>query len=571
MEQNYRFSQKELLKYRHIPTFVSGESYLLAMAWLRGVDHGQKREEDFALRARNCRDGLEAVLFTEKNLRAKKSDRDLYWVITEEGEGKISLYSECAKKYLTLDDQGARLSKKKQLLTVTQNGELYQFSVVKENANLFLRATGHSESPDGMIFSSGKKNYACSFALLRRMHGISAKPAGEPKLTVGTFSDVHIDYGLQLHRPYLRKSAIKTATAFRNRYNLDVLVNCGDNISDNASGGYPSGGAMQGKWPRERFLKVQKLLHETMQKSFRDPAKANNILWLTGNHDTQVGDRQPEGQLFNSADYSAYMPETVDKLTCKIDGIDVGNDEHTLCYESRINGVPFLVLCTPRYPLASHIRIPDRYSPAHTMEQVKWLEARLDKIEKEQGKDTVVFVSSHYPLHQWCYCPTNAECPDNRDAFLHMHKVLNRFPNLIFFYGHVHGGDNWVDLKETSENNVAYSKVNLQLTPDRGIVATDDIARAYFRSDMIVGTGFWHEFAGSLAYFKNTFFANDGKKIDSWLGHLEVPFIQGCIAEVYDDRVVLTMQNTGTKKDLADHVPNSNYNLKPFVIPLIKD
>jgi hypothetical protein len=52
---------------------------------------------------------------------------------------------------------------------------------------------------------------------------------------------------------------------------------------------------------------------------------------------------------------------------------------------------------------------------------------------------------------------------------------------------------------------------------------------------------------------------------------VEVPFFQQLVAEVYEDRVVLTMQNLGTKKAVAEHLPNSSYNLKPVVIPLKKD
>ena len=165
MEQNYRISGKELLKYRHVTPFVSGESYLLVMANLKGRDPAQTRTQDFALRAKNSRDGLEALLFCESALRKKKTDRDLYWTVTDEGDGTVSLWSEAAKKYLYMDDQGARLSKKKQRLTLTENGEFYQFTVAVGEKTFYLRASGHAESADGLIFTSGSTLMACFTAL----------------------------------------------------------------------------------------------------------------------------------------------------------------------------------------------------------------------------------------------------------------------------------------------------------------------------------------------------------------------------------------------------------------------
>ncbi|MBQ4322811.1 MAG: hypothetical protein IJC19_02600 [Clostridia bacterium] len=571
MEQNYRFPRNELLKYRHIPQFVSGQAYLLVMASLTGKDPAQTRMQDFALRGKNSRDGLEAIVFTEASLRAKKTDRDLYWIVTDEGNNTVSLYSMTAKKYLVMDSQGARLSKKKQALTLSENGDFYQFSVEDAGKTFYLRASGHAESPEGLIFTSGSSVASSSFAFLQRIYGIPAKPAGEKKLTVGTVSDPHIDYGLQLFRPYLRKSVPLSAKAYKSRYDLDVMVTCGDNISDNGSGGYKYGGAVQGKWPRETFLKTQKLLCETVKQAFRDPEKSENILWMTGNHDTQVGDRQPEGQTFDSGDYSSYLsPNATHVLTEKVTDADIVTAEHILCYEVRVKGIPFLVLCTPRYPLDPRRTVPDRYAPAHTPQQAQWLIERLAAIERELGKNAVIFVSSHYPFYQWSFAPEGPECPDNREAFLQLYDVLNGYPNLIYFYGHVHGGDGRLDLRETVENSEIHSRVALQKNEDGSVTNADSFDRGYFRSDVIVGTGMCHQFVGSLAHFKTNYFANDGVKVNTWLCEIEVPFFQQLVAEVYEDRVVLTMENLGTKKGVYDHLPNATYKLKPLIVPLKK-
>ena len=569
---DYRITKNELLKYQHITDPKAGGQYLLVMGCLKGKDPAQRLDADFALRAKNCRDGLEATLFNEATLRAKKTDRDLYWTLNDEGDGKISLWSETTKKYLNMDGQGARLSKRKQILTVIKDGDLVQITADADGEKYYLRASGHSESPYGLIFTSGRASVSVSFAWAERIRGISAKPEGKPWLTVGTMADIHVDYGLQLFRPYLRRSALVGANTYRRRYDLDAMITCGDNISDNGSGGYRYGGAMQGKWPEERFRKTQKRLSDTLCKAFRDPDKAQNVFWITGNHDTQIGDRQPEGKRFNSGDYSAFLPPCTDQLWTDAGPVDVGPTRHLLCYECRVKGVPFLMLNTPRYPFDPRHKFPDRYAPAHTMEQADWLEGRLKAIEEAQGKNALVFVVSHYPMWSGSFATEGPDCPENRNVFLRMREILNRYPNLFYFYGHVHGGcnDRWVHLKETGENTEAFSNVELWQNENGTIAAKDSEARGIFRSGLMTGTGCHHEYAGSMAYFKSMYFANDGKNINTWLSEVEVPFFQGCAIEVYEDRVVLTMENLGTKADLAKHVPHASYQLKPLVQPLKK-
>ena len=82
MEQNTRFPKNELVKYEHIPTFVSGERYLLVMPYLN--PNGEKNPQDFALRAKISRDGLEAFRFTEKDLRKEKAVGELQQMLRDQ-------------------------------------------------------------------------------------------------------------------------------------------------------------------------------------------------------------------------------------------------------------------------------------------------------------------------------------------------------------------------------------------------------------------------------------------------------------------------------------------------------
>lgn len=572
MEPNHRFPTQELLRYHIVPSFVSGEQYLLVMASLP-VSGGYK-PEDYALRGKISRDGMEAFRFREENLRKKQSDRDLYWVITEEGEGTVSLWSPVCRKYLRITDQGVDFSRKKQPLRLTVNGTTLRFSVKDKNGTeYFLRASSRKEAGSGLVFTSGTATDASSFACLKREEGILAKIAKKPLLTVGTFADIHVDYGIQLYRPYVRKSAIRTAKGYAKRFDLDAVILCGDNISDNGSGGapaYPRGGALQGKWPYDRWVKTKERLHAALQQSFRNPENKNNIFYLTGNHEYQVGDRQPEGQSFNSAYYTDLLPENILHPLVETMQVDQGSDQCLLCYEYRVKGFPFLVMNTPVYP---KINAHSRVDPAHTMKQALWLEERLNEIEKELGNKAVIFVSSHFPLRWPYFGNTQGRVPSNLDAFVKMEQTMNRFPNLFYCFGHTHGGNQHPVFHNTAEVIESNSPIALDLTEENGnlqLHLQDAQDRGRFRSELVISDGYHHVYGGSMSFYYNDFFANDGKKNPSWLTHLEVPFFQACAIEVYEDRVVLSMQNFGTREGVRKHLPNATYNIKPLVCPLKK-
>ena len=110
--KQYRFPRGELICYEQQENFVSGEAYVLVMGSLAAP--GVLKPCDHALRARISRDGVEAFRFNESDLREKKTDRDLYWVISDEGDGTVSLWSPALRRYVNLGDQSLTLSRKKQ-------------------------------------------------------------------------------------------------------------------------------------------------------------------------------------------------------------------------------------------------------------------------------------------------------------------------------------------------------------------------------------------------------------------------------------------------------------------------
>ncbi|MBQ4322812.1 MAG: hypothetical protein IJC19_02605, partial [Clostridia bacterium] len=441
----------------------------------------------------------------------------------------------------------------------------------KEGKAQFLHASLRDEVEGKVVFTAANKAGETTFALLKRAEiDLPLQPQGKPILTAGSYADVHIDYGLQLKPPYMRKDILKTARAYRTRYDLDAIIMCGDNMSDNGS--HFDLGAMQGHWPYSRWQSTRARLDKALRGSFRNPEKADNILYLTGNHEYQAGDRQPEGQTFNSAYYTDLLPQGVTHKIYQQMKVDQGPAENLLCYQYRIGDVFFLVLNDPAYPFIKW-RFPERSEPGHTLEQAQWLEERLKEIEQEKGNKAIIFVSSHFPFTRGEFSATYDVGHPNMEAYYRMDRAMMRFPNLFYFYGHVHGGDRWVTLTHSAETMGHLSPVEMSLE-DNGefldLTTQESSEREKFRSDVILSQGFHHIFTGSLAFFSNGYFATDGKKLYSTLSAIECPFFQGLVIEVYEDRVVLTMQNFGTKKETLACLKNGTYKLKPLTCPLVK-
>lgn len=570
MELKHTFSRNEWIRYRHVPDFVSGERYILLMSNLE--PGAPAKAGDYALRAKISRDGLEAFRFTEDSLRKKKTDRDLYWTVTDEGDGLVSLWSDAVKKYLTMDGNRISLSRKKQLLTLRRNGSLLRFFIRdKEGKAQFIHASLRAEAEGNLVFAPANKGGETSFGLfLRAEVNLPKEPTGKPILTAGAYADIHVDYGLQLKAPYLRRTVLRAAQGLRNRYDLDAVIMCGDNMSDNGS--HFDLGAVQGHWPYSRWLSTREKLNAALRRSFRNPEKADNILYLTGNHEYQAGDRQPEGQRFNSAYYTDLLPKGVTHLLSRKMSVEQGPDDNLLCYQYRIGDIFFLVLNDPDYPFIKW-RFPERSEQGHINEQADWLIARLEEIKGELGNKAVIFVSSHFPFRRGEFSATYGVGYPNTEAYYRMDRAMMDFPNLFYVYGHVHGGTNWITMTHTAETMGHMAPVEMSLE-DTGefldLVTQESSEREKFRSDAVLTEGFHHIYAGSHSFFSNPYYETDGKKKNSTLSAVVCPFYQGLVIRVYEDRVILTMENFGTKEGTLNCLLGAKYRPVPLVCPLVK-
>lgn len=109
-----------------------------------------------------------------------------------------------------------------------------------------------------------------------------------------------------------------------------------------------------------------------------------------------------------------------------------------------------------------------------------------------------------------------------------------------------------------------HAPTEMALNEQGGLTCFDSPDRGNLRSELTVGTGFKSIFAGSLAYFETSYFMNDGKRYRSGLTELDVPFSQGLAIEVFEDRVVITTENFGTRKGTA-LIRNGSYKIKPMI------
>ena len=102
------------------------------------------------------------------------------------------------------------------------------------------------------------------------------------------------------------------------------------------------------------------------------------------------------------------------------------------------------------------------------------------------------------------------------------------------------------------------------------LVTQESSEREKFRSDAVLTEGFHHIYAGSHSFFSNPYYETDGKKKNSTLSAVVCPFYQGLVIRVYEDRVILTMENFGTREGTLNCLPGAKYRPVPLVCPLVK-
>jgi hypothetical protein len=169
-----------------------------------------------------------------------------------------------------------------------------------------------------------------------------------------------------------------------------------------------------------------------------------NILVVDGNHDHYPG----EAQDFYSGDYyDAYMKEALGILDAEN---SYWEDDALVAFSYDIGDATYIGLNTSPTMMAGNLQYSNyRYSDG----AMDWLEQKLGSLDK----DRLIFVVAHIPMRDSnnIISPTKGT---QTDVSRRLTDIFAKHPNLVFLYGHDHGGTKAYISYDTSERITRYDE-----------------------------------------------------------------------------------------------------------------
>lgn len=263
------------------------------------------------------------------------------------------------------------------------------------------------------------------------MASTAEETAEKPLLTIACLSDLHNQERLITgDKPQLRGTVAATLTRMQEEENVDVMLIGGDVTSDSHTS----------------QAKAEDVLKQVQQYT---DGLTDKVLWVTGNHDYNAGEGTPT---YNSANYYEwFMKDSVGELADE----DAYYEEYQgrsylLAYHYVIEGFDFIGINTSPEDMAG-----DKQHSNYVYKDgvFEFLETKLAEI----GKDKTVFVMGHFPI-------AGSHGLNNGKGMLTasgqaMTDIFKGYPNLIYLYGHDHGGDS-AYIKETTSQRVTRHDTN---------------------------------------------------------------------------------------------------------------
>ncbi|GIP33516.1 DUF6528 family protein [Paenibacillus sp. J2TS4] len=489
-------------------SLVSGKDYVLAIPKITPVGGSI---DQYAVSSENTA-GASPLLLNYASFNASQSviDYRLIWNI-EQVEGGWTLRSVQAtgdNKYLNIeldnDNQPSLTLGPKQTLTISANGSgLARVSRVIDGKTYYISfTTGNGQGWQANTSNSNNLFHVYEVEIDGTKLDVE-EPREKPLFTITALTDLHVGYGLQDQPDVIREQTRLALEQIKTKENPDVIVVTGDISS--TTGGDP--------WNAETYNKVVSQVTE----AFAQTSKDGKVLYVGGDQDYEAG-----STLYNSG---AYMDATMlGSLGPYEDALYEGTDRNSnlLAYYYKIGGIHFIGINTPYNgddTIDSNV-----YAP----EAVDFLENKLSSIDNNDK----IIVLGHYPLQgsQALSAPSQGLSDDN-GMDTRINNLLLNYPNLIYIYGHDHGGP--IIEQDTFERMTAYNA--------DGSVEQERTVRS---------TGFVSGFAGSLSYSNNRF--DQGP-----LSANQPAVVQSLMIYVYEDHVDLQMKNygqqTGEKKNLMSY------------------
>lgn len=367
----------------------------------------------------------------------------------------------------------------------------------------------------------------------------------EKKLTVFCFTDIHNQQSMLDFPTTLRKSLVQAKELAVEEFGLaDITLIGGDNISD-----YPYWNKSCAL-PKKNFLDIKQKLHACVSESAVD----GKVMYVTGNNDMILGDiGTEENEPYNTTDFYDVMDLALGKLPDSeklvIHSVHKPNELYWGAFHYVVNGIDFIgINIDPDTAFDSH----EGY---YSNESMLWVKDKLNEIDPDGKK--LVFVVGHLSA---TYCYNDGclkETMINGDVEL-FYDIFKGHRNTFYLYGHVHGER--ACYKDYSSGAVLHIKDKQPI--DFNLASDDSKGKDYEYT-------FVH--MGGLRPFGKEYMGDDG--LTGFGGKPEKAYHPGTatptlaqylVFEVYSDRVVFHIRNTGTYKNYTQ-----DDSLKEYTVYLV--
>lgn len=350
----------------------------------------------------------------------------------------------------------------------------------------------------------------------------------EKILTGFCFTDIHNQQSMLDYPTTIRKSLVQAKElAMKEFGRADIALVGGDNISD-----YPHWNKSCAL-PKKNFLDLRQKLHACISES----VKGGRVLYVAGNNDMILGDiGTAENEPYNTTDFYDLMDEAFGALPesecLPLTAKEKPNERYLGAFHYVVNGIDFIgINIHPDTAFNSH----EGYYSDETM---RWVKAKMDEIDPEGNKP--IFVVGHLSA---IYVEMNGELNEtmiNGDPSV-FYDMFKGHRNAFYLYGHLHGEH--YCYREYSSGAILHLDEQNKPIGDN-LRETDSRGKEYACSLVHMG---------GLRPFGRQYFDTDGmsgyggEETVSYHPSTATPTLaQYLVFEVYPDRVVFYIRNTGT-------------------------
>ena len=347
-------------------------------------------------------------------------------------------------------------------------------------------------------------------------------------LTGFCFTDIHNQQGMLDYPTKIRTSLVQAKElAMKEFGKADIALIGGDNISD-----YPYWN--ESCWlPKKNFLDIKHKIHKCVSESVKD----GKVLYVAGNNDMILGDiGTEENEPYNTTDFYDLMDNAFGVLPENEKIVLVSKEKPDELYWGAfhyvVNGIDFIgINIHPDTAFNSH-------EGSYSDETMLWVKDKLNEIDPDGTKP--VFVVGHLSAIYYYNDGKLVETLIIGDRSL-FYDMFKGHKNAFYLYGHVHGERSCY--KEFSSGAVLHIGDD-QLPVSDNLKEIDSAGKEYAYS-------FVH--MGGLRPFAPQYYEEDG--ISGYGGGTELQHFpatatpklaQYLVFEVYEDRVVFHIRNTGT-------------------------